>query len=75
MCIVQEVEGEWSRLGTGEKIPLVKLAFSMAIKGITRSIFGATFNDHTLVDKLTEAYAGAWEEMEVCRFLDRLVFA
>ena len=75
MCIVQEVEGQWSRLGTGEKIPLLKAAFSMTIKGITRSIFGATFDDQTRVDKLTKAYVGAWDEMEVYTYdLDEVVF-
>ena len=69
----EEVEGQWSQLGTGEKIPLVKMAFSMTIKGITRSIFGAAFDDQTRVDKLIEAYMGAWGEMEVC-FWTKLLF-
>ena len=59
------MEEAWSRLGTDEKIPLKKTAFSMTIKGIARSIFGEAFDDQSQVDKLSDAYMGAWEEMEV----------
>lgn len=66
MC-AQEVEEEWSRLGTGEQIPLKKTAFSMTIKGIARSIFGEAFDDQSVVDKLSNAYMSAWGELEVSR--------
>ena len=61
------MEEEWSRLGTGEQIPLKKTAFSMTIKGIVRSIFGEAFDDQSVVDKLSNAYMSAWSELEVRR--------
>ena len=55
----------WSELSSGENVPLVKTAFSMTIKGITRSIFDESFEDQALVDKVSEAYMNAWTELEV----------
>ena len=65
MCVLQEVEEVWSRLGTDDNIPLKKTAFSMTIKGITRCIFDDSFEDQALVDKVSAAYMSAWGEMEV----------
>ena len=64
LCM-QDVEKEWSCLETGEKVPLLKTAFSMTIKGITRCIFDDSFEDQLLVDKVSAAYMSAWGEMEV----------
>ena len=64
---VQEVEETWAASGPEEKIPLFKTFFSMTIKGIARCIFGKTFDDPTQVTNLTEAYFGAWMELEVRR--------
>ena len=62
---MQEVEEEWLGLGSGEKVPLLKTAFSMTIKGITRCIFDESFEDQLLVDKVSAAYMSAWRELEV----------
>ena len=61
----QDVEEAWSQLGAGERVPLKKTAFAMTIRGITRCIFGETFQDQSLVDKVTDAYDRAMGEMEV----------
>ena len=62
---MQGVEEEWLGLGSGEKVPLLKTAFSMTIKGITRCIFDESFEDQLLVDKVSAAYMSAWGELEV----------
>jgi cytochrome P450 family 20 subfamily A len=58
------VEKEWSSLESGERVPLLKTAFSMTIKGITRCIFDDSFEDQLLVEKVSTAYMSAWGEME-----------
>lgn len=64
VTIAQEVEEAWSSLETGEKVPLMKTAFAMTIKGITRCIFDESFEDKLLVEKVSVAYMSAWGEME-----------
>ena len=59
------MEKEWSSLESGERVPILKTAFSMTIKGITRCIFDDSFEDRLLVEKVSTAYKSAWGEMEV----------
>ena len=63
--LFQEVERKWLSLESGGRVPLLKTAFSMTIKGITRCIFDDSFEDQVLVDKVSAAYMNAWAEVEV----------
>ena len=63
---IEEVEEKWSAIGSKEKIPLHRTAFSISIEGNTRCILGERFDEQALVDRIYDAYISIWTEMEIC---------
>ena len=58
------MEKKWSSLESGEKVPLLKTAFSITVRGIMKSILDESFDDQ-LLDKVIAADLSALDELAV----------
>ena len=59
------MEKKWYSLESGEKVPLLKTAFSITVRGIMKSILDESFDDDQLLDKVIAADLSALDELAV----------